>query len=186
MLKKTLALLLAFALALGLSPAVFADDDGEDTPPRCELYVENNLSQMGYGDLAQRSEIAVGDTIEILYEDTVTADVYINGEFVKALEAGDRVFYFYKVEKAGEITVEVRRGEDVLLTKSFTVISSSEMYKKMLKEAFTLPSLSEIGSFSPDDMQGFPIGNPFLPLAFIVMTAVNFFSTVFAFTRIVR
>ena len=182
MIKKIIAVLLAFAMLAGFAVTAFADE--AETEPRCELYVESNLSQMGYSDLDTREEIAVGDTIEILYEDTVTADVYINGEFSKTLEANDRVFFFYTVEKTGEISVEVRRDEEIMLSKSFTVISSSEMYKKMLKEAFALPSLSDFGSFDWTVMQGFPIGNPFIPLAFVVMITVNFFSLALAFTRI--
>ncbi len=186
MLKKITALLLALALVCGFAAPAFAEDDGGESPARCELYVESNLTQMGYGELNDGDEIAVGDTIEILYEDTVTADVYINGGLAGTLKANERVFFFYAVEKTGEISVEVRRGETVLLSKRLTVISSSDMYKKMLKEAFTLPSLSDLGSFDLADLQGFPIGNPFIPLAYIVMITVNFFSIAFAFTRIVR
>ena len=185
MFKKPAAFLLAVLLSLGCAAVAFAGDEEEIR--RCEIYVESNLTRMGYGELGDSPEIAVGDEIEILYEDSEPADIYVDGEKVYTFKGGDREFWFMTVNETGTVEITVKKEETVILSETFTVITSGEMYRRLIREELSAPFSLSLPDFSdPESWQGFPVGNPFLPLAYVAMLTVNFFSLLFAATRIIR
>ena len=194
--KRILALLLALVLLLCAMPFAvaeeIADDDYEPVP---SFYVseESRLTGMGYYDLHDGDEIAVGDEIWVCCFEPEPADVYVNGELVHHFGAWEMEDYTYTVKAAGPLTLTVCRGDEVLFSRSYNVISSADMYKKNVKAAYDdLFSIRLQDFFPPLDelkdaaMHGFPVGHPMLPLAFIVMTWWNLTSVLFSFVKIVR
>ncbi|MBR2730920.1 MAG: hypothetical protein IKD72_02915, partial [Clostridia bacterium] len=165
-------------------PAAGADAE-EPLTERCELYAENHLTQMGYSDLAQRTELAVGDTLEVIYDAGEEADVLINGTVAEHLKAGEHQIYFYEIKETGTVEIAVVCDGADLIRRSFTVIKSAEMYRKVLREAFRIDFSALLEPIDISDAQGFPFGNPFLPLAMIVTAMVNAGSLLFAATRII-
>ena len=187
--KRLIVILIVVSLTFLPVFTVCSAEDGDDID-RCELYVESNLTRMGYPNVETLSEIAVGDEIEILYESGEPAEVFVDGKPAHRFEGEERQFFFHTVSETGTVKIEVIRNGQTILSHTFTVISSQDMYKKTLREAFTSFDISDVISAYIDSFeggaQGFPYLNPFLPLAFVMTVCVNFFSTLFAFTRIVR
>ena len=115
----------------------------------------------------------------------------MNGEKTCTLPAEDDDTYVYTVSKTGELTFSVRCGDETLLDRSFTVISSREMYPKTVKAAFAEMASLQVNPFPPvEELEeagnnGFPVGNPFIPFAFFAMVLSNLLHAVFSFTRIV-
>ena len=169
-------------------PFVAAEDAFEDN---LLFFVEDNLLRMNYADVDTLKEIAVGDSIEVIYTSSVPAEFIVNGEKVGDIPAGEQETFIYSVEETGKLDVSVVSGGNVLESHSFTVITSKEMYSKNLREAFN-PKNYLVNPFPPIEelkdaaMNGFPVGNPFLPAAYIVMVITNMALVLFSFTRIVR
>jgi len=183
--KRILPLLLVFALLCCFVPFAAA---AEDT--YCYLHLQNHLLNMNYGDMDTRTEIAVGDEISVIYRDTVPAQIYVDGVMVHEIDPDFDDFYV-PVTKTGTIDYAVKQGDKTLIARTFTVISSADMYKKLLKSAFTPEISLKDMILTPDEAKdavnhGFPLFNPFLPFAFLAMVTVNFFTVIFSFTRIVR
>ncbi len=185
--KRILAVLLALALLCCFAP--FAAAEGESY---CYIHLEDHLMNMNYGDMDTRTRIAVGDEIAVAYRDTVPAQIYVDGGMVHEIDPDEDFDYFsVPVTKTGTIDFAVKQGDKTLIARTFTVISSEDMYKEHLRDAFR-PQISFKDLFlSPDEVEdavnhGFPLFNPFLPFAYLAMLTVNFFLTVFSFTRIVR
>ena len=185
--KRILALGLTLLLVLCALPfAAAAEDETE-----CLFYLRNHLMDMNYGDMETRTEIAVGDEISVIYQDTAPAQVYVNGVKTADIDPDGTSDFYLPVKETGTIDVAVKQGDKTLLSRTFTVISSADMYKKLLKEAFLPQIPAEELFLSADELKdavnhGFPLFNPFLPFAYLAMLTVNFFMTVFSFTRIVR
>ena len=197
--KRILSLALAVLLLLSLVPCAFAADDDDDElytfTPELMIYEESNLLGMGYGFSSDETnrEIAVGDELWVHYLDTVPADVYVNGAAVYHLKENEAERYCYKVKATGALTVDVRRGDEMLLSRGYTVISSKEMYKKVVKDAFKVLTSPKLSDFFPSISElkdaansGFPVGNPFLPFAFVAMMSYNFLHAIFSFVRIAK
>lgn len=189
--KRMIALLLALVMLCCFVPLAAAEEE-EAITPEFWVSLEDHLMNMGYGDDDTRTELAVGDEIWISYQDTVPADVYINGSKVHTFAANEwNDYYVYPVESTDPVTLVVKKDGQEIYNRRFTVISSADMYKKILKSAF-VPEISLKDMFlSSDEIKdavnhGFPLFNPFLPFAFMAMLATNFFLKVFSFTRIVR
>ena len=87
--------------AVILMCAVLSASAEEDVIRRCDLYAENHLMNMSYSDIAERDTLAVGDTLEVWYEDTVEAQVIVNGEKVSVLEPGERRIYTRDIRETG-------------------------------------------------------------------------------------
>ena len=195
--KRILALFLALVMVIAAVPLAFAEDAAaeDEFEPISDFWVseEDHLLGMGYYDLHDGSEIAVGDVLWVRYFDETPADVLVNGTVVHSFCAWDAEDYTYTVKDTGALSFAVRRGEEVLFSRSYNVISSEEMYKKNVKDMFSnlfsirlkdfFPPISELKEAA---MNGFPVGNPFLPLAFFAMTWWNVTSVLFSFVRIVR
>ena len=182
--KRIYAVLLALALVFCFVPFAAAAET-----PYCFFHLENHLLNMNYWDMDTRTEIAVGDEIAVVYCDSVPAQVYVNGSKVCDLAAGDAGdSYVLPVTKTGTIDVAVKQGEKTLLSRTFRVIASADMYKKLLKNAFVpqMPALLSVDELKDAAGHGFPLFNPFLPFAYFAMLSVNFFMTLFSFIRIVR
>ena len=185
--KKLLSVLLALAMLLCAVPMAFA----EEAEPDLWFSIESRLLQMNYGDADTRTEIAVGDELWVIYNCDAPADVYVNGEKTYTLPNAEDNTYAYTVSKTGELTFSVRRGGETLLDRSFTVISSREMYPKTVKAAFAAMASLQVNPFpSVEELKeagnnGFPVGNPFIPFAFFAMVLTNLLHAVFSFTRIV-
>lgn len=187
MTKRMLSVLLVVCALLGLfSAAGYAQ---ENEIERCDLYAQSNLLRMGYSDLDNVTELAVGDTLDILYESSIPADVYLNGTAVQHFDAGEFYHYAYRLSDTGSVTIAVLRENEEILSRSFTVIPSAEMYKKEVRRYFKDIFSVRLSDFTTPREAiegGFPLFNPFLPLAFAVMVTVNFCTVIFSFFRIVR
>lgn len=195
--KRIVSLALALLLLLSAVTFAVAEADGsqDDFEPIPSFYVseESRLTGMSYYDLHDGSEIAVGDELFVRYFDSAPADVLINGEIVHSFDVWDMEDYTYTVKSTGALTLVVRRGGDVLFSRAYNVISSADMYKKEVKDMFAglasirlkdfFPSIEELKDAA---MHGFPVGNPFLPAAFVASTLFNVFSVLFSFVKIVR
>ena len=186
--KRIVALALSLLVLLCAVPFAAAEEANQEL----RIAAEDHLLNMGYGDMDTRTVLAVGDTLEVWYEDSESAEVWINGALVHRLPAGEREIYGYAIKETGQIEIAVRRGDAVLASRSFEVISSREMYRRNLKDAFAAVFSTKADPFPSLETlkyaanHGFPVGNPFIPFAFVAMVAVNFFHAVFSFTRIVR
>ena len=194
--KRMLAICLALVLALCALP--FAAAGEEDLKPELLLFVENHLMDMSYGDQATRTEIAVGDYLAVYYADTVPADVYINGAKVHTFNANERDHYVWDVKDRTPIELSVKKGDQEVMHRSFTVIASADMYQQVVKEAF-----SEFSSFRLEapywmkyteeeiryyENNGVPVRLPFLVSnsASFANSFSNLLKAIFSFTRIVR
>ena len=187
--KRIIAVCLTLVLLLCALPFAAA---AEDIEPEFRISLEDHLLQMGYGDSDTRTELAVGDEIWISYQDTVSADVYINGAKVHSFPANQwNDTYRYTVKDTGTLALVVKKGGQDIANRTFTVISSNDMYKKNVKDVFSfLGSVKPdwfSGGFSQEDMAfGAWLIAPFVPLASAYMLVAELFRTIFSFTRIVR
>ena len=192
--KRVVALLLSLVLVICAVPFAFAEDETEFVPePSFYVSEESRLTGMGYYDLHDGDEIAVGDELWVSYFDSIPAEVLVNGETVHRFGVWDMENYVYTVKATGTLTLVVRRGDELLFSRSYNVISSADMYKKNVRDMFAeiasirlkdfFPPISELKDAA---MHGFPVGNPFLPAAFLAMMTFNVFSTLFSFVKIVR
>ena len=192
--KRILALLLALVLVLAAVPFAFAEenvDEEEAYTPELALYEEDHLLGMGYYNLQNDDDIAVGDELWIHYLDPLPADVFVNGEQVHHFVADEWEAYCYTVRNTGPLEISVQRDGEVLLARNYNVISSADMYKRVAKQAFKDLFVWDLEPMSLEEIKdaanhGFPIGNPFLPFAFVAMVTFNFFHAIFSFVRIVR
>ena len=186
--KRIIALALSVLLLLSFVPFAAA----EAATPEFRLSLEDHLLDMSYGDSDTRTELAVGDEIWITYQDSVPADVYVNGSKVHTFAANQwNDTYVYTVKNTGTLTLVVKKDGQDLVNRSFTVISSDDMYKKNVKDFFSfLGSVKPdwfSGGFSEEDMKfGAWLIAPFVPLASGYMLIAELFRTIFSFTRIVR
>ncbi len=193
--NRIFALLLALVMLLCVAPFAAAEEDEDEFEPTPQFYVdeESRLTGMSYYDLHDGSEIAVGDKLYVRYFDAAPADVLLNGETVCSFGVWEMEDYTYIVKSTGQLTLVVRRGEEVLFSRTYNVISSADMYKKEVKTMFNelgairlkdfFPPISELKDAA---MHGFPVGHPLLMPAFFLNLTFNVFSTLFSFVRIVR
>ena len=190
--KQILAILLALTLVLCALP-VFAA--AEETEPKLMVQAESHLRNMNYADYETRTELAVGDALYIIYEDAEPANVLIDGETVFTFEADEYQVYKYDVTKTGSFNLTIRSGGGLRFSRTYTVISSAEMYRKTLgpdlKQALSVRMDPFLLHTSLDELKdaanhGFPVGNPFMPFAAVAMVFYNVFSILFSFFRIVR
>ena len=191
--KRLFPVLLALVmLSAFFTPAVTAaaEEVPEEPDDLCFLILDNQLTRMNYGDSDTRTEIAVGDTVNVLYNGTVPADVYVDGAPVFRFIPDEADFYCFTVRETGEVEVEVRQEETVILSRKLTIIRSAEMYRKCLKDIFHIIEIGDLrdlpGEIAEGAQQGFPVGNPFLIPATMVMLLVNVCIILFSFTRIIR
>ena len=140
--KRIFAILLALTLVLCVLP-VFAA--AEETEPKLFVFADSHLRNMNYTDYETRTELAVGDSLYIIYEDTQPADVLIDGKTVCSFEANEYQGYQYDVKQTGSFNLTIRSGEQTRFSRTYTVMSSAEMYRKTLgpdlKDATAEPSL---------------------------------------------
>lgn len=190
--KRIIAILLALTLVLCALP-VFAA--AEETEPKLYVFADSHLRNMNYTDYETRTELAVGDSLYIVYEDTEPANVLIDGVTVCSFKANEYQSYQYDVKETGSFNLTIRSGGGLRFSRTYTVISSAEMYRKSLgpdlKEALSIRMDPFLLHTSLDELKdaanhGFPVGNPFLPFAAFAMVFYNVFSILFSFFRIVR
>ena len=190
--KRIIAICLTLVLALCALPFAAA---AEEVTPELWLHLDDHLLRTGYLLEENDNEIAVGDELSVHYQDNVPAQLYINGSKVHEFPAGEGEYYNIPVNQTGTIDLVLKQGDTEVLHRTFQVISSADMYPKVVKEAF-----SAFFSYRPDPFltsmtwdeikdaanHGVPFGNPFLPVASIALQFVNLFSAIFSFVRIVR
>ena len=190
--NRVIAILLALTLLLCALP-VFAS--AEEAEPKLYVFAESHLRNMNYPDYETRTELAVGDALYIIYEDSEPANVLIDGETVFSFKANEYQSYQYDVKQTGSFNLTIRSGGGLRFSRTYTVISSAEMYRKSLgtdlKEALSIKMDPFLIHTSLDELKdaanhGFPVGNPFLPFAAFAMIFYNVFSIIFSFFRIVR
>lgn len=188
--KKAFALLLSVLTLFAVAPPVFADK--VEAEPEYWLGADSHLMNMNYTNMDTRTELAVGDALYIFYNGDEPADVYLNGEAVYRFDGEEDGYYRFTIAETGGITVALVRGEETLLERSFTVITSKEMYPKTVKEMIAEMTSIRLNPFpSAEELKeaassGFPVGNPFLPFAYAAMIITNLILLLFSFTRIIR
>ena len=194
--KKLISVLLAVLMLVCIAPFASAEENEivTDNDGVAYIHAEDHLLNMGYGDIETRTELAVGDTLEVWYFDTFPGEVYIDGEKVYELPDSGREFFYYPLKQTGTVEISVRRGGKTLETRSFTVITSSEMYKKVVQDAFryAADTLRNTDPFPPAEEleeaahNGFPVGHPMLPFAYAYMLITNLMHALLSFVRIVH
>lgn len=193
MTKRILGIGLIFMLLLTtLVPLASAEDEPPFT--RCDMYLESNLLRTNYADEETRTEIAVGDTFLIYYEDAVPADVCVNGEVVHQFKANEYDNYTYRVKETGEIRIAVRSDGTERISRSYTVIPSAEMYKRHVREDIEFFSaLRYIPEWFREVFEGDVhspgygwLFHPFLFPAMALNAFINNLHVLFSFVRIVR
>lgn len=192
MFKRWIGMILAVALLCTiLTPFVSAEDELPFT--RCDMYLESNLLRTNYADEETRTEIAVGDTFLIYYEDAVPADVCVNGEVVHQFKAEEYENYTYRVKKTGAFEIVVRSGETERISRSYTVIPSAEMYKRHVREDLVFfYAIRYIPEWFREVFEGDVhspgygwLFHPFLFPAVALNAFINNFHILFSFVRIV-
>ena len=189
--KRILALALSLALLLSLVPFALAADTAD---PEIVYNLDSRL--LGYGYIMDDSEkeIAVGDVLSVHYAGSAAATLYCNGEKVFDYTAGSEDYEYCNIPatKTGTLELSLKQGDSEIAHRTFTVIASKDMYPKVVKRAFADFFSTRINPFVPVDelkdaaAHGFPVGNPFMPIAVFAMLFYNLFSAIFSFIRIVR
>jgi len=189
--KRILAICLTLVMLLSLVPFALAADTAD---PEIVYNLDSRL--LGYGYIMDDSEkeIAVGDVLFVHYAGSAAATLYCNGEKVFDYTAGSEDYEYctIPVKKTGTLELSFRQGDSEIAHRTFTVIASKDMYPKIVKRAFADFFSTRINPFVPVDelkdaaAHGFPVGNPFLPLAVFAMLFSNLFSAIFSFVRIAR
>lgn len=189
--KRILALALSLVLLLSLVPFALAADTAD---PEIVYNLDSRL--LGYGYIMDDSEkeIAVGDVLSVHYAGSAAATLYCNGEKVFDYTAGSEDYEYCNIPatKTGTLELSLKQGDSEIAHRTFTVIASKDMYPKVVKRAFAEFFSTRINPFvSVDELKdaaahGFPVGNPFLPLATFAMLFSNLFSAIFSFVRIAR
>ena len=167
--------------------ADFPNEDAYyDTEGFAEIDAYSRLLLHDYG--VTEDTIAVGDTVRVEYwYGFYPVDVYLNGQKVAHLAGGETQKYTYQVETTEPLEFVVRSGDRVLDSRSFSVITSKEMYDRNLEEGLIHPE--DIPKPGDIDLTGVPIGNPFMPFAMIMIffnRVGSFFHRLFSFFRIVK
>ncbi len=189
--KRILALALSLVLLLSLVPFALAADTAER---ELWLHLDSRLLRYGYVMADDENEIAVGDVLLVHFQDTAPATLYCNGEAVYEFPAADGEYHYCNIPatKTGTLELSLKQGDSEVMHRTITVIASKDMYPKVVKRAFAEFFSTRINPFvSVDELKdaaahGFPVGNPFLPVAVFAMLFYNLFSAIFSFVRIVR
>ena len=189
--KRILALALSLVLLLSLVPFALAADTAD---PEIVYNLDSRLLGYGYIMDDNEKEIAVGDVLSVHYAGRAAATLYCNGEKVFDYTAGSEDYEYCNIPatKTGTLELSLRQGDSEIAHRTFTVIASKDMYPKVVKRAFADFFSTRINPFVPVDelkdaaAHGFPVGNPFMPIAVFAMLFYNLFSAIFSFIRIVR
>ena len=189
--KRILALALSLVLLLSLVPFALAADTAD---PEIVYNLDSRLLRYGYIMDDNETEIAVGDVLFVHYAGSAAATLYCNGEKVFDYTAGSEDYEYCNIPatKTGTLELSLKQGDSEIAHRTFTVIASKDMYPKVVKRAFSEFFSTRINPFvSVDELKdaaahGFPVGNPFLPLAVFAMLFSNLFSAIFSFVRIAR
>ena len=189
--KRILALALSLVLLLSLVPFALAAGTAD---PEIVYNLDSRLLGYGYIMDDNEKEIAVGDVLSVHYAGSAAATLYCNGEKVFDYTAGSEDYEYCNipVKKTGTLELSLKQGDSEIAHRTFTVIASKDMYPKVVKRAFADFFSTRINPFVPVDelkdaaAHGFPVGNPFMPVAVFAMLFFNLFSAIFSFTRIAR
>ena len=189
--KRILALALSLVLLLSLVPFALAADTAER---ELWLHLDSRLLGYGYVMADDEKEIAVGDVLSVHFQDTAPATLYCNGEAVYEFPAADGEYHYCDIpaKKTGTLDLSLKQGDSEVMHRTITVIASKDMYPKVVKRAFAEFFSTRINPFvSVDELKdagshGFPVGNPFLPVAVFATLFFNLFNAIFSFTRIAR
>ena len=189
--KRILALALSLVLLLSLVPFALAADS---TDPEVTFHLDSRLLRYGYIMDDNEKEIAVGDVLSVHYAGSAAATLYCNGEKVFDYTAGSEDYEYCNIPatKTGTLELSLKQGDSEIAHRTFTVIASKDMYPKVVKRAFAEFFSTRINPFVPIDelkdaaAHGFPVGNPFMPVAVFAMLFYNLFNAIFSFVRIAR
>ena len=184
--KRVLAVVLAAVLLVCAAPFSFAMTAEEPEEPKVsfELSLLNQLTGARHSHHDTRTTLAVGDTIRVWYQGEIPADFFLNGEAAHHFRAGSAQTYDYVIKSTDPVAIVLRTADKELLNRSFTVISSAEMYRQTLKEALDIRESIEALKYGA--MHGFPVGNPFVYPLLIASQIGYILQVLFSFPKIKR
>ena len=146
-----------------------------------DIEVYSSLLRRDYDP--EDTTVAVGDTLRVEYSGLYPIEIYLNGEKAAALTGGEMQEFTFGV--TGPLNVSVRQYGQEAAARSFTVITSQEMYERNLRDGLITPG--DIPSTQDLVDVGLPAGSPFIVVAKIVAFFValrEFFIRLFSFSRI--
>ncbi len=148
-----------------------------------EIDVVSGLLQRDYSRADET--VAVGDTVRVDYSGLLPIEILVNGETVAALPGGELQRVTCAVTEPGALNVVVRQNGKAVETRSLTVVSSAEMYRRNLRDG--LITGAEIPDTEDFVQVGLPrVLVPFAKAASFLVLLREFFYQLFSFSRIVK
>ena len=148
-----------------------------------DIDVYSSLLQRDYD--REDNTVAVGDTLRVEYSGLYPVEIFLNGERAAALTGGEMQKVTFDVTGTGALDVSVRQYGQEVAARSFTVITSQEMYERNLRDGLVTPG--DIPTTEDLVDVGLPAGSPYIIAAKIVAFFVllrEFFFRLFSFSRI--
>lgn len=174
--------------------ALRADGSGNDADPELQygfcfgsmsLRVCSNLSGAEFEPYTGHPA-AVGDRMTLTWQGVFPAEIYLDGEPLTTVYAGDAQTCSWTEKQKGDHVLTAVYNGQTIDTELYSTVSSRENYRDNLKQSVeTLPALAAL----PVGLLGVPVLNGFIPLlwpAAIVYGFIDFVKTLFSFTRIKR
>ena len=182
---------------LAVLPGSVLDDSGSGNARVFFDDLTEYLNAGGYADIDVYSKllrrdydrgdsiVAVGDTLRIDYSGLYPVEIFINEEKSASFPGGEMQKFTFEINETGVLDVSVRQGENIVGSRSMTVITSRDMYERNLHDGL----ISDEDIPGTDDLVdvGIPAGSPFIIAAKIVAFFVavrDFFQRLFSFSRI--
>jgi hypothetical protein len=167
------------------SPRVYFEDGTEyrEAKGYFDIDVYSSLLQRDYAP--EDTTVAVGDTLRVEYSGLYPVEIFINGAKAAALTGGEMQEFTCGVTGTGALNVSVRQYGQEAAARSFTVITSQEMYERNLRDG--LISGEDIPTTEDLVDVGLPAGSLYIVAAKIVAFFVllrEFFFRLFSFSRI--
>lgn len=188
-----------YGVRLAVLPGSVLDDAGNGNARLCFEDEVDYMTAGGYAEIDVYSglllcdysrdaeTVAVGDTLRVDYSGLYPIEILINGETAAALPGGELQRYTRDVTAPGTLCVAVRQKGAQIETRTLTVISSREMYRRNLRDG--LVTGEDIPGTEDFIQAGLPRGSLFIPLAKIIAFFVGlrvFFHRLFSFVRITQ
>lgn len=169
----------------GGNERIFFEDDTEYREARGYTVIDVYSGLLRKDYPRETDTVAVGDTLNVEYSGLYPVEILINGAQAATFPGGEMQKFTCGVADAGSLRVEVRQANGVIAERTYTVISSEEMYQRNLRDGLItgedIPSTADLIDV------GVPPGSPFILLAKIVAFFVgvsDFFHRLFSFSRI--
>ena len=149
-----------------------------------EIDVCSGLLQNDYD--RESDTVAVGDTLRVDYSGLYPVEVLVNGEQVTAFPGGEMQRFTMSVTETGALDVAVRQQGEVIATRSMTVVTSKEMYRRNLRESLLFSGLPTVEDYVEVGVPRFSLSIPFFTVVAFFVELKDFFHRLFSFPRITK